>query len=228
VDIEERSTAARIRDAAIECFATEGITGTTARKVAALAGVSPGSIINHFGSMDGLRRACDRYLVTFIRERKQQAMAAGPNLDILAALREGGPPHLMAYLAEVLTDDSAAVAELVDGMIADAELYLAQGVESGMLQPSADPYGRAVIMVLWSLGLLVMHHHVQRLLGTDMTDPDFASSPAIGNYLTPIMEIYGAGVFTTEFMATARDSMAALAGGTLRTDSPQHAKGNPS
>ena len=30
MEIEERSTAARIRDAAIECFATEGISGTIA------------------------------------------------------------------------------------------------------------------------------------------------------------------------------------------------------
>ncbi len=228
MEIEERSTAARIRDAAIECFATEGISGTTARKVAALAGVSPGSIINHFGSMDGLRQACDRYLITYTRERKQRAMAAGPNLDILAALREGGPPHLLAYLAEMLTDDSAAVAELIDGMVADAEIYLAQGVESGTLQPSVDPHGRAVILVMWSLGLLVMHHHVGRLLGTDLTDPDFASSPAIGNYLTPIMEIYGEGVFTAEFMATAREAMAGLANHTPRTDSPHHAKGTSS
>jgi hypothetical protein len=78
-------------------------------------------------------------------------------------------------------------------------------------------------MVLWSLGLLVMHHHVRRLLGTDLTDPDFASSPAIGNYLTPIMEIYGEGVFTAEFMATARTAMASLAENT--TDSTEDTKG---
>ena len=229
MEIEERSTAAKIRDAAIECFAAEGIAGTTARKVAAVAGVSPGSVINHFGSMDGLRQACDRYLIAITKDRKEQAMAAGPNLDILAALREGGPPHLMAYLAEVLTDNSRAVSELVDGMIADAEIYLSQGVESGMLQPSADPHGRAVIMVLWNLGLLVMHHHLDRLLGADLTDPDFGSSPAIANYLTPIMEIYGDGVFTAEFMANAQEAMAALADGAARTDS-QHedAKGTSS
>jgi AcrR family transcriptional regulator len=219
MEIDERSTAAKIRDAAIECYATEGIAGTTSRKVAALADVSPGSVINHFGSMDGLRQACDRHLITVTRDRKQQAMAAGPNLDILSALREGGQPHLMAYLAEVLTDNSPAVAELIDGMIADAEVYLSQGVETGMLQPSADPHGRAVILVLWNLGLLVMHHHLDRLLGADLTDPDFGSSPNIANYLTPILEIYGDGVFTPEFVANAREAMAAMADDPATTDS---------
>jgi AcrR family transcriptional regulator len=166
MEIDERSTAARIRDAAIECFATEGIRGTTARKVAALADVSPGSVINHFGSMDGLRQACDRHLLAVTRDRKQKAMAEGPNFDILAAIRVEGHPQLLAYLAAVLTDDAPGVSELVDGMVADAEIYLAQGVESGMLRPSADPHGRAVIMVLWNLGLLVLHRHLDRLLGT--------------------------------------------------------------
>lgn len=218
MEIEERSTAARIRDAAVECFATEGITGTTARKVAEIAGVSPGSVINHFGSMDGLRQACDSHLLAVIRERKHQAMAAGPNFDILAALRTGNQPHLMAYLAEVLSDGSPAVTELVDEMVSDAEAYLSEGVETGMLQRSADPRGRAVVLVLWNLGLLVMHQHLERLLGADLTDPDFATNPAIANYLTPIMEIYGNGVFTPEFMENARTAMASIA---------EHPSGDP-
>lgn len=228
MEIEERSTAARIRDAAIECFATEGIKGATARKVAALADVSAGSVINHFGSMEGLRQACDRHLLAVTRDRKQQAMAAGPNFDILSALRVEGNPHLLAYLAAVLTDDAPAVSELVDGMVADAEIYLAQGVESGMLKPSGDPHGRAVIMVLWNLGLLVMHHHLNRLLGADLVDPEFGSSPAIANYLTPIMELYGEGVFTAEFMENARTAMAALAEHPDTTDSPDDTKGTSS
>ncbi len=227
MEIDERSTAARIRDAAIECFATEGIRGTTARKVAALADVSPGSVINHFGSMDGLRQACDRHLLAVTRDRKQKAMAEGPNFDILAAIRVEGHPQLLAYLAAVLTDDAPGVSELVDGMVADAEIYLAQGVESGMLRPSADPHGRAVIMVLWNLGLLVMHRHLDRLLGADLVDPQFGSSPAIANYLTPIMELYGEGVFTPEFMENARTAMAALAERPT-TDSTDATKGTSS
>jgi hypothetical protein len=153
-------------------------------------------------------------------------MAEGPNFDILDALRVEGNPHLLAYLASVLADDSPAVAELVDGMVADAEIYLAQGVETGMLKPSADPHGRAVIMVLWNLGLLVMHHHLDRLLGADITDPGFGTSPTIANYLNPIMELYGDGVFTAEFMENAHTAMAALAENT--TDSQEQTKGSSS
>ena len=80
-------------------------------------------------------------------------------------------------------------------------------------------------MVLWNLGLLVMHHHLNRLLGADLVDPDFGSSPAIANYLAPIMELYGDGVFTAEFMENARTAMAGLAERRDTTDSTEDTKG---
>ena len=45
---------ARIRDAAIECFARQGF-AVSVRAIAAHAGVSPGLVIHHFGSKAGLR-----------------------------------------------------------------------------------------------------------------------------------------------------------------------------
>jgi len=126
--MDDRTTRARIRDAAIGCFAENGIAGTTARKIATAAGVSPGLVIHHFGSMDGLRNACDEYVAAIIRQEKQEAMAAGPGLDLLAALRDSKAGSGMGYLARVLADDSPAVAALVDDLVADAEGYFQQGV----------------------------------------------------------------------------------------------------
>ena len=77
---DDRTAKARIRDAAIECFARDGIDGTTARKVATSAEVSPGLVIHHFGSMEGLRSACDRYVAATIRDYKRNAISAGPTM----------------------------------------------------------------------------------------------------------------------------------------------------
>jgi AcrR family transcriptional regulator len=208
---DDRTTKARIRDAAISVFAECGVAETTARKVANAAGVSPGLVIHHFGSMDGLRTECDEHVTAVIRHYKQDAMAEGPNLDILAALRrpESGP--LMGYLAQVLTDDSAAMAKLVDGLVNDAEGYIQQGVESGILRPSDDPRGRAVVLTIWGLGALVLHEHLDRLLGVDLTDPDVLRDPSFGAYAGPTYEIYGDGLFTPEFFEDARESFASIA-----------------
>jgi len=202
--VDDRTTKARIRDAAIASIAEYGINGTTARKVAGAAGVSPGLVIHHFGSMEGLRSACDQYVANAIREFKERTMTGGPTLDVLAALRDAPNGPLMGYLAQVLADDSPAVAKLVDDLVDDAEGYIQQGVESGLLKPSDDPRGRAVVLTLWSLGALALHQHLRRLLGTDLTDPGILTDPAAAAYIAPVYEIYGEGILEETFAARAR------------------------
>jgi len=226
---DDRTARARIRDAAITCFAENGIDGTTARKVAASAGVSPGLVIHHFGSMDGLRAECDRYVAATIREYKREAISAGPTIDVLAALRGANAGPVMAYLAAVLVDDSPTVARLVDELVADAEGYLEYGVETGMVKPSADPRGRAAVLFLWSLGALVLHRHVRRILGVDLTNPDIAGDPAIAAYAGPAYEIMGGGVLDEAFAAQLQDVFAELATKEGQPTNPptQHTRDDP-
>ena len=208
--IDDRSTKARIRDAAIECFADNGIAETTARKVAAAAGVSPGLVMHHFGSMEGLRTACDEYVAETIRRYKHTAMSAGTDLDLLGALRAADVAPLAGYLARVLVDDSSTVAKLVDDLVTDAEDYLGRGVESAMLRPSIDPRGRAVVLTLWNLGALVLHRHLHRLLGVDLTDRNAVADPGFAAYARPVWELYGEGIFTDALAAQTRDALAAM------------------
>jgi AcrR family transcriptional regulator len=202
--VDDRTTKARIRDAAIASIAEHGVSGTTARKVASAAGVSPGLVIHHFGSMEGLRSHCDDYVAAAIRDFKEKTLSRGPNLDVLAALRDSPNGPLMGYLARVLADDSPAVAKLVDDMVDDAEVYIQQGVESGMLRPSDDPRGRAAVLTVWSLGALVLHEHLRRLLGVDLTDPEILTNPAAAAYIAPVYEIYGEGILEEAFADRAR------------------------
>ena len=214
---DDRTAKARIRDAAIGCFAESGIDGTTARKIATSAGVSPGLVIHHFGSMDGLRSECDRYVAATIRDYKHDAISAGPNIDVLAALRGANAGPVMAYLAAVLVDDSPIVADLVDELARDAEGYLDYGIETGIVKPSADPRGRAAVLLLWSLGALVLHRHVRRILGVDLTNPDIGADPAIAAYAGPAYEIMGGGVLSEAFAAQLQEVFAEMTG----------AEGNP-
>jgi AcrR family transcriptional regulator len=187
--VDDRTAKARIRDAAIEVFAEHGMAATTARKVASAAGVSPGLVMHHFGSMEGLRVACDDYVTTVIRDLKGGAMAAGAAFDPLAALRsqQSGPP-LAKYLARTLVDESPHVAELVDELVADAVAYIETGVATGMLTPSRYPRERAAILTMWTLGGLVLHDHLARLIGVDITEP-LDHPRAAASYVAPVLEI---------------------------------------
>jgi hypothetical protein len=116
----------------------------------------------------------------------------------------------MGYLARVLTDDSPTVAALVDDLVADAESYIQQGVDSGILQPATDPRGRAVVLTLWNLGALVLHRHLHRLLGVDLTDPEVLTKPGAFAYVAPVYEIYSEGVVTNALASQLRDIYAGV------------------
>jgi AcrR family transcriptional regulator len=225
---DDRTAKARIRDAAIDCFAEDGIAATTVRKVAAAADVSPGLVIHHFTSMDGLRRACDEYVVSIVRQQKTEVMSSGPNLDVLAALRKADFDSLLAYLARVLVDDSDAVAKLVDDLVRDAEGYIKDGVDAGILRASADAHGRAVILMMWSLGALVLHRHVERLLGVDLTNPEFGTDPASTSYVASVFEIYGSGILTDVFAANALDAFSDVDDHDLQSGQPLLDEGSSS
>lgn len=202
---DDRSTSARIRDAAVAVIAQHGPAATTARRVAAAAGVSPGSVIHHFGSMEDLRRACDEHVAAVIRERKQAAIAQGPSMDLLGTMREAQGDLLpLAYLAEVLAEDSAAVAALVDEMVADAVGYLREGIANGMIQPTDDLEAQATVLTIWSLGGLVLHRHIERLLGVDLTGRSTHAEGDFTTYAAAAYGLLGEGIFTDEFARTAR------------------------
>jgi AcrR family transcriptional regulator len=206
---DDRSTAARIRDAAITCIATNGAATTTVRMIAAEAEVSPGLVIHHYGSMDALRVACDEHIVRTVRELKTSAMAEGLELDFTAALRtsSSGPP-LLAYLAKTLADGTPPVAAMVQEMVEDAVAYTEEGVQNGVLTPTEDAYGRAAVLTIWSLGALVLHDHLQRLLGVDLlADPAVVDPAKAHAYFAPAIELYSNGLLTEQAAERFNDAL---------------------
>lgn len=199
---EDRTTKARIRDAAITLFAEQGVAATSVRAIAAEADVSPALVIHHFRSKDALRVACDQYMADVLREQKTDAMRAGASFDMAAALRtvRDGPP-LMRYLARTLVDGSPHVAEMVDRMVDDGVKYTAEGVESGMLLPTAYPYERTVVLTIWSLGALVLHEHLERLIGVNLADWPGDDLAGAVRYIGPVFEIMSQGLVDPEIAA---------------------------
>jgi AcrR family transcriptional regulator len=198
---------ARIRDAAIARFAADGVAGTSVRAIAEEAGVSPPLVMHHFGSKDRLRLACDEHVAATIRERKTAAAAAGQGLDPLQALRDhdrGGP--ILRYLARTLGDGSPHVSELVDELVADAEVYMAEGVRTGLLKPTDHPRGRAAVLTLWSLGALVLHEHLFRILGVDLA----GGADRLGGYALPATEILEKGVLSDGLYERVAQAYAAV------------------
>src|SRR3954451_11177967 len=120
-DDADLTARARIRDAAIRRFGAEGF-GASVRTVAADAGVSPGLVIHHFGSKDGLRAVCDEHVLRMIREAESEAFTQSSPADWLAQLSvldEFAP--LVGYLVQTLLAGGDLAAALLGRMKKDAE-----------------------------------------------------------------------------------------------------------
>jgi len=162
----------RILAAACDRVAAGGSAGASVRAIAADADVSPALVLHHFGSKDGLLAACDAHVLATISDLKSDALAQGPGMDLLGAVAQSSEiaAPLVRYLARRLVEGGPTVDELVDTMVSDAHRYVRAGVENGIIRPSAHEEDRTVLLTLWSLGALMLHHHVERLLGFSMLD----------------------------------------------------------
>ncbi len=183
---------ARIRDIAIEQFGRHGFdTGLGA--VADAANVSQVLVLHHFGSKEGLRKACDEHILETIRASKSEALqSASPTTWFaqLAQIESYAP--MMAYLVQSMQSGGDLGRTLTRRMIANAEQYLQDGVEAGTIKPSRDPKARAKFLAMAGGGgfLLYLHMH-------DNPDDMAAVLRDYGDeMILPALEIYTQGLMT--------------------------------
>ncbi|MFC4015129.1 TetR/AcrR family transcriptional regulator [Nonomuraea purpurea] len=165
---EDLTTRARIRDAAMALFAEQGIKATTIRGIAEAAKVSPGLVQHHFGAKEELRRACDEYVLSYLREQVSTGIT-DHNLEkpeFIESVHRTAPP-LMKYLGRALVDGSPAAAAMFDELVNVTEEHLAGGDQHS----KDDHRARATVLTAMKLGISVLHEHVSRALGTDLYGP---------------------------------------------------------
>src|SRR4051812_15593330 len=141
---------ARIRDAALARFGADGVAATTVRMVAADAGVSAGLVVHHFGSKDGLRQACDEYVLDAVRGDTDVRDA-----EALAGVLDAATP-VRRYLGRALLDGTETADRLFAELVDRTQDWLAGGEAEGWVRPTADPRARAITYVSWQLAPLVL------------------------------------------------------------------------
>ena len=141
---------------------------THLKDIAADVGVTTPLITHHFGSKAGLLAACDEHVAKLIKDLKTRAMAEGMEGNVLHLIREtyAGLP-IGAYLARTIADGSSDVDHIVDLMVEDAVNYTRDGIASGVIRPMDRLEEKVAVLTMWSLGTLVLHRHIERLLGVD-------------------------------------------------------------
>lgn len=220
---EDTTAAARIRDAAIARFGAHGYERTTVRDIAGDAGVSPALVIHHYGSKEGLRQACDDWLVTRLIGEKSRSSAP----ELAATMREwlDDPERFRAYIdyfATMLADGTEGGNRLFDRLVRDTAAMLEAGVDDGSMNPSSDPEMRALLITIQGLAPLLLRDQLARAMGTPL-----ASAAAIRRMTRPSLELYTFGLYADTRVLEAAEAVlegAPATGTALRSDK---GPGNP-
>lgn len=193
------TAAARIRHAAIEQFGQHGF-GVGLRTIAEAAGVSAALVIHHFGSKEGLRKACDDFVAEEIRISKSEAMQSNDPATWLAQLAEiESYAALTAYVVRTLQAGGVLANELWHRMIENAEGYLDEGVRAGTIKPSRDPKARAKYLAITGGGALLLYLQMHET-PTDLRAVlrDYARDMTL-----PSLEVYTEGLMADRTMYDA-------------------------
>lgn len=184
---------ARIRDAAIACFAEQGFDASF-RTIAARAEVSPGLITHHFGSKEALRAECDAEVLRQYTAVKTDAidMPSEHLLKYLAA--PGVAADLMVYMLRAIHAGGEPARTFLDRLIDNARGVMARSVEVGLVRPSRDEEARLRYLTYLTMGALL----VQFVTSPGQTPEEFvASIQARGqDQILPVLELFTEGFLT--------------------------------
>jgi AcrR family transcriptional regulator len=196
---DDRTAIARIRDAAIEQFGQHGF-NVGLRTIAEAAGVSAALVIHHFGSKEGLRKACDDYIAEQIREAKSESIQSTDPAAWFAAMAEiESYAPMMAYLMRHLQSGSELAKSFWQRMIDNAEQYMEEGVRAGTIKPSRDPRARARYLGMASGGGFLMYVQMHE----NPSDLRAVLRDYGEEMVLPALELYTEGLMTDSTMYDA-------------------------
>ncbi|MDT7791125.1 MAG: hypothetical protein QOD59_561, partial [Mycobacterium sp.] len=145
-------------------------------------------------------KACDDHIAEEIRTGKAASMQTKDPADWFAQMAElESYAPVMAYLVRSMQSGSELAKMLWRKMIDDAEQYLEEGVQNGLLKPSRDPRARAKFLGITGGGGFLMY--------LQMHDSPTDLRAVLRDYgeemVLPALEIYSEGLMTDSTMYDA-------------------------
>lgn len=196
---DDRTTRAIIRDEALRLFAEHGPEAVSVRQIAAAAGVSPGLVVHHFGSKEGLRHVVDQHVLdTFDAMFGEMAgPRAGELYDSAAtgSLVEMMLTHLPpdspvpGYLRHLVLGGSEAGRELFARLHGISLGVLETLAGAGVASPGADPAVRAAFLMANDLAVLLLRDQLTAVLGVDPL-----SAEGMTRWGAEVLAVYAAGL----------------------------------
>lgn len=197
---DDRTTRAIIRDEALRLFAVRGPEAVSLRQIAAAAGVSPGLVVHHFGSKEGLCREVDQHVLAVFgamlgeltgeggAEMMDPAAGAGLLGEAFTRHLPDGSP-LPAYLRRLLTSDAEAGRLLFRQLYELSRTALEGLAAAGLADRGRDPAVRAAFLLANDLGMFLLRDRLSEVIGTDPL-----SAEGMVRWAPEMLRIYAGGL----------------------------------
>lgn len=161
---------ARIRNAALERFANDGVAGTSLRAVAKAAGVSPGLVQHHFATKAALVEAVGAHVIELAGEAFADLPAVGTPEDSQRQLGDrvtafvAEQPNAVLYVARALAESDETAAAVFDAFVEIAQGLWRALADQGELREDADIKWAALHAVTLVLGTVLYQAEIDRHL----------------------------------------------------------------
>lgn len=204
INTGDTTARAVIRNCALRLFAERGPDAVTVRDIAACANVSPGLVLHHFGSKQGLRDAVDAHVSSIFDAMLDKALAEP---EAFAS----GEPHMVKSFAELFasisSQDSPIPAYLrrlvLSGDPVGRELFRqwfrltrdaldVMDAKGGPLNAS-DRDAMAAFLLVNDLAMILLNDHIADAIGIDPLTPE-----GMQRWAATAFEVYLNGAFTRE------------------------------
>lgn len=178
VQSDDLTAKARIREAALEMFAQNGVDATSMRSIAARAGVSPSLVVHHFGTKARLRAAVDDAVLDAFASALGTVDTAGTAVEVSNRLNAavasviGGEPSVRGYLGRSLVEATEPSQRLFDALTELVVDGLAALERNGLVRRGTDPTWRAQAVLFIILGPILLGRQLEARLGRNPFDPD--------------------------------------------------------
>lgn len=173
----ERSTAERIRDAALESFATRGFAETSMGYIAETAGVSVGLVQRSYGSKAELRAAVDQHVLSVIAQAVVSSPLPGPPADpleelghrVVSIMRDH--PDVVRYVGRALLEGDDLAFVVFDNLVTLSSATWDQFEQQGLLRKDLDRTWAALHSVVLLVGTAILRAPIERHLPEPFTAP---------------------------------------------------------
>jgi AcrR family transcriptional regulator len=213
----DRTTASKIRDAAVGIVGAQGWDKTTTRQIATAASVPVGLVNYHFGSKDGLRQACDDWVIKRLAEDKGLILGAGP-LPRLDTYLDDHPElrPITEYIGQCMRTGGPVAENFFERMVEMTQQMMELAADAGTFRRYDDPYAAAVILVAFGAGASLFGGTIARLLGgANLLDPD-----TYNRYARSSVEIFTHPLITDDRYLQALSTPDAPTGTPTTKDTP--------